>query len=153
MKKIHRTRERKPRRKFLNLRHAIIWAITAITHLSQLTTQTNGQPPLLMYFLNFGHNQSMQMLMDSLKTFHLPVQLLLSQPSSRTDLGNDSLARHSRRSIRAPDLSCPVKLRPLKYRAVCQILQRSSQKGKILPFAAPEVFPRPALRGPHEEQS
>lgn len=117
MKKIHRMRERKPRRKFLNLRHAIIWAITAITHLSQLTIQTNGQPPSLMYFLNFGHNRSTQMWMDSLKTFHLLVQLLLSQPSSRTDLSSDSLARRSRRSIHAPDLSCPVKLRPLKYRA------------------------------------
>lgn len=99
-----------------------------------------------VYFPNFGHNHSMQMLINSLQTFYLPEQLLLSQSSNRTDFKNDSLARHSYRTagvdfLRAPDLSCPVKLCPLKYRAVSvRSFSATVKRAKSCPLLQQEVF-------------
>lgn len=76
-------RERKPRRKFLNLRQAITQAITVITHLCQLTMQTANPRWSDPHFPNFGRNHSTQMLTNSLQTFYLLEQLLLSQSSDR----------------------------------------------------------------------
>ena len=99
-----------------------------------------------MYFPNFGHNHGMQMLLNSLQTFYLLDQLLLSQSSNRTDFKNDSLARHSYRTIsieflHAPELSCPVKLSPLKYRAVSvRSFSATVKRAKSCPLLQQEVF-------------
>lgn len=145
MKEIHRMRERKPRRKFLNLRHAISQAITVITHLSRLTVQTSKPVGHTCISPILGAITARRCRLNSLQAFYLLDQLRLSQSRDRTQPRERSpLAAaivRPRRFPHAPDLSCPVKLRPLKYRAVSvRSFSATVKRAKPCPLLQREVF-------------